>query len=415
MNSIFRKIIIRITPALWPVDICSIVRNNRKIVQGGTSKGMGSIALVRLDAIGDFVLWLDAAGGFRNAWPDRHLVLVCNKACASIAQAAGLFDEVVPIDAGRLNFAGNFKFRRQLRRQLETHFSGGVELVVQTVYNRRVYTDLVVSAIPAARKVSVRDDSYNNAAKWALKLTDRIYDELVDTGENLQMELLRNARLVRSLADGSFRAGVPVLPGSGQTDSKEQTGVLQEPALQQPYFVIFPGGSFTAKMWPIDRFARVASYINEKTGWTCVVCGALNEKHLAEKLKEDYDGAFADYTGRTTLLEAIEVIRGARLLVGNDTSGIHFAAATRTPSVCAFGGWHYGRFLPYQVERQDESRDLLPRGVASPMDCYNCNIVHKTPQCKRHIRRTGLFPCVDAVTVEMVISKVDECLAIYGL
>jgi ADP-heptose:LPS heptosyltransferase len=404
MNSVLRKIIVRITPALWPVDICSIVRNNRKIVKGGKSVGRGSVALVRLDAIGDFVLWLDAAGGFRNAWPDRHLVLVCNKACASIAQAAGLFDEVVPIDAGRLNFAGNFKFRRQLRHQLETHFSGGVELVVQTAYNRRVYTDLVVSAILAARKVSVRDDSYDNAARWALKLTDRIYDELVDTGKNRQMELLRNARLVRSLADEGFRAGVPVLPVSGQTD------VLRDAVLQKPYFVIFPGGSFTAKMWPMDRFARVAAHINEKTGWTCVVCGAPNEKHLAEKLKEDYDGAFADYTGKTTLLESIEVIRGARLLVGNDTSGIHFAAATGTPSVCAFGGWHYGRFLPYQVEGQDESRDSLPRVAVSPMDCYNCGIVHKTPQCKRHIRRTGLFPCVDAVTVEMVISRVDECL-----
>ena len=37
-----------------------------------------SILIVRLDAIGDFIIWLDAAKEIKKHFPDKHLVLLCN-------------------------------------------------------------------------------------------------------------------------------------------------------------------------------------------------------------------------------------------------------------------------------------------------------------------------------------------------
>lgn len=395
MNQILRKVIVRLTPMLWGIDINYLKKNNITHL-ADLKEGFESVALVRLDAIGDFILWLDAARGFRAAWKDKRLVLVCNKACESIARSTNIFDEIVPIDTGKLNFAGNFKFRKELHNQLR---SVKVDMVLQTAFTRRVYTDVVVSAIDAARKITIKDTSFDNAAKWALEKTNAIYDEIIDTKNQPLMELIRNAELVRKVADKDFHASAPRL---------EPMEVREGLIPKEDYFVIFPGGSFKAKMWPMDRFAKVASFINENTNWTCVVCGAPNEKYLAEEFKKSYSKAFMDYTGKTSLIESIEVIRNAKLLVGNDTSGIHFAAATDTKAICVFGGWHYGRFLPYQIEN-DENRPL-PKVCINERDCFNCKIINKSAECKEHMKKTGLFTCVDDVSVENVINKVKDYL-----
>ena len=113
MKSIIRKIVIRITPALWRFDINRLLRGNHKITSGEKAKrAAGRVALVRLDAIGDFIIWLDSARQFRKYFADKTLLLVCNKACVRIAEESGLFDEIIPIDTGRLNYAGNFSFRK---------------------------------------------------------------------------------------------------------------------------------------------------------------------------------------------------------------------------------------------------------------------------------------------------------------
>lgn len=397
MGSIIRKIVVRITPALWLFDIRKLIKNNNRITdKQDLDKACKRVALVRLDAIGDFVLWLDSAQELRKHFADKTLVLLCNKACAQIAQASGLFDEIIPIDTGKLNYAANFRFRNQLRKELNGVYA---ELLIQTAFTRRVYTDVVVSAVAAARKITIRDTSFDNAAKWALDRTDCIYDEVIDTGGECMMELRRNAEFTRRITGSSFKASVPQLKASQVRD-----GLIPE----EDYFVVFPGGSFKAKMWPMDRFAQAAQYIHDRTGWKCCVCGAPNEKYLAQELIKNYSGDVIDMTGKTTLIESIEVIRHARFLIGNDTSGIHFAAAAGTPALCVFGGWHYGRFLPYDVE-EDKGRPV-PYVCVNEMKCFNCHIINKSPECGRHMKESGLFICVDEVSVQQVKEVLGKIL-----
>src|SRR5689334_14397281 len=69
------------------------------------------VLVVRLDAIGDFVLWLDAARGLRCLYPANRyrLVLVGNALWTELAAVQPLFDEVIPIDTTRLNADGGYR------------------------------------------------------------------------------------------------------------------------------------------------------------------------------------------------------------------------------------------------------------------------------------------------------------------
>lgn len=69
------------------------------------------------------------------------------------------------------------------------------------------------------------------------------------------------------------------------------------------------------------------------------MCGSLEEKSICNEIIEILRSVpVLNLAGKTSLVELVEVIRGAKMLVGNDSSAIHIAAATGTPSVCIHGG-----------------------------------------------------------------------------
>jgi len=108
--------------------------------------------------------------------------------------------------------------------------------------------------------------------------------------------------------------------------------------------------------------------------------------------------AMADYTGKGGLGETLDILGGARLVIGNETGVIHLAAAARTPSVCVLGGGHYGVFLPYP--EVGEVKGASPDTVSHPMDCFGCDwrCIFKTP-------RTRPAPCITNVSVDSVWEK----------
>ena len=79
-----------------------------------------------------------------------------------------------------------------------------------------------------------------------------------------------------------------------------------------------------------------------------------------------------DLVGKTSLVELVELLRNALLVLSNETSAVHIGAAVGAPVICILGGGHFGRFLPYVVEKPEPSRPT-PIVVVQPMSCFGCN------------------------------------------
>ena len=90
--------------------------------------------------------------------------------------------------------------------------------------------------------------------------------------------------------------------------------------------------------------------------------------------------------------------------------------------VFVFGGWHYGRFLPYKIENgqlsggndndinNNDINKCMPAVCVHDMECFNCRIVDRTSQCQKHMKDTGLFTCVDMVSVQDVTDVLKNVL-----
>ncbi|MCS4034092.1 ADP-heptose:LPS heptosyltransferase [Salinibacter ruber] len=354
-----------------------------------TDNGTENVLTLRLDAIGDFVLWLDAAEGLRSYYEDAEITLVGNALWTDLAERLPYFDHVIPVNPYR--FRHHLGYRRQiLQRVTETSYREAMH-----VSNRRTGrfadADAILRAVHADRKVALQGDA---APDWQVRWSNCWYTDVLSVDQEA-MELQRNAECVRNLGAHDFQAGVPTLP---------EVHLPSVNGLSNSCYVLFPGAGADYRRWPLDRFADIAGRIYRKTGWTGLVCGGPGEEHLGDALCRKADAELENWVGRTSIPELAAVIASVRMLLGNETSAVHIATAVRTPSVCILGGGHYGRFVPYDVERAFPDRPM-PRVVVHKMPCFGCDW-----NCCFDVADSEPVPCVDRISTDAVWDCVERAL-----
>jgi len=346
------------------------------------------VLVIRLDAIGDFIIWLDAAKELRRMYPNKKITLLANGAWADLARCFNYWDEVIPVSLKDL--INKPLYRWKMLRQVR---SAGYDIVIQTQFSRVFLAgDSIVRASGARERIGSGGDMAN-IKSWQKRISDRWHTWLLPASKNSMMELERNAEFMSALSGKSVEPALSFIPK-----------LLDLPQFLVPgknFFIVFPGASTKIRQWPVTKFVEAIGAISESYDLLPVLCGAPSEKDLCMEVAAKAGASCIDYSGKTTLPELVEVIRNARLLVGNDTSAVHIAAAVGTPSVCILGGGHYGRFMPYP----ESLSGAKPIPVIHPMDCFNCNW-----RCVQTKNREEPYPCVASVSVERVVESVNEIM-----
>jgi ADP-heptose:LPS heptosyltransferase len=355
---------------------------------GGPKK---KVLIIRLDGIGDFFLWLDSAKELKSLFPsDRYdLVLLGNQLWTSLARQFPYFDQVW--DLSPRDFILNLHYRMKMAAQVR---QAGFSIVVQPSYSRSfILDDPLVRISGAGERIGFQGD-YSNSRPWQKRISDTWYTRIVPATPELRMELIRNADFIRGIGGKDFKSCVATMP---------LHAVSRQKLPADNYFVLFPGAGVAVRQWPLPRFANIAEKVFLATGWQAVVCGGRADADMGVFLHQQLRIPIHNLVGKTSIEELVSIIHGARILIGNDTSAIHIAAAVATPSIAIFGGGHFGRFLPYQMECL--TKRPLPVVVYHPMPCFHCNwncIYRKTPSDPGY--------CIEKVTVEMVWTAVHAIL-----
>lgn len=83
---------------LFFVTIITFIFDSCVMIFVRQSAHTGGVAIVRLDLIGDFILWLNAAKKFRNLYPNAKLTLIANQAWSDLARLLPYWDDMIMID-----------------------------------------------------------------------------------------------------------------------------------------------------------------------------------------------------------------------------------------------------------------------------------------------------------------------------
>ena len=119
---------------------------------------------------------------------------------------------------------------------------------------------------------------------------------------------------------------------------------LPNPSLfSEDYAVIIPGARWKTKVWPAEKFGKLASKLSLKT----VIVGSSGEIGAADTIIKLSQGKSISLAGKSDLKELVEVIRHAQFVVSNDSGPMHIAAALNIPVLAIFGPTESRRTGPY--------------------------------------------------------------------
>ena len=110
------------------------------------------------------------------------------------------------------------------------------------------------------------------------------------------------------------------------------------------FCLISPGGGWGAKVWPADRFGRVAAELG-RAGVMTVVNAPVNGSSEADQVVESSEG-FARAVP-CSIAQLIALVRRAGVVIASDTGQLHLAAALKRPVVAIYGPTDPARTGPY--------------------------------------------------------------------
>jgi heptosyltransferase-1 len=189
--------------------------------------------------------------------------------------------------------------------------------------------------------------------------------------------------------------GPPVfnLPVCAEAEARIAGHLAAHAAPGRRLAILAPGTMWETKHWTPEGFAGVARGLVE-AGMLPIIIGAKSERGLNRGIQEQAPGS-SDFTGQTSLADAVALIRRAAVVVTNDSGLMHIAAALGKPAVSIFGPTN-----PVQVGPYGQPGSV----VRLDLPCSPCNY-RNLAQCP------NAHACMLDLTVEMVMGRIREVLA----
>lgn len=158
---------------------------------------------------------------------------------------------------------------------------------------------------------------------------------------------------------------------------------LDQSLFSENYAVIIPGARWRTKIWPAEKYGKLASKLSLKT----FIAGSKSEIEAADTIVSLSQGMSVSLAGKTGLKELVEVVRHAQFVVSNDSGPMHIAAALKVPVFAIFGPTDATRTGPYgkghAIIREDVTCAPCFKKTCTDMKCMKDLSVEKVYQLIR--------------------------------
>jgi len=158
----------------------------------------------------------------------------------------------------------------------------------------------------------------------------------------------------------------PVCPQPALTISKDRQQAVIDKFRLTPsakILALCPGAEYgPAKRWPTEYYSEVARHKIDQ-GWQVWLFGSDKDKAVAEQINREASGFCTDFTGRTSVAEAVDLMSLANTVVSNDSGLMHVAAALNKKIIAIYGSSDPG-FTPPLNDKA--------RVISLNLDCAPC-------------------------------------------
>ncbi len=309
-----------------------------------------TLLIVRIDAIGDYILFRNFIKVIKESerFKNHSITLIGNKIWKDLAEELDhkYINKFIWIDVN--NFFKNSEWTHTFSLLFKLHFSG-FETILIPKDTRNWRSEFIVKHTGAKNVLMEKNNSFFSENGFAER------EEFSHKGSvyNNQIPLFqfyRNKYFTEELISSSIPIQKPFI----------EKAILKD-NIKGEYIIVFPGASDIKKMWSAENFGILCKKIAEDKNLRIIVCGSDSDKAAAKMIKK-ISGIqnIEDKARDGSLLELLELIANAKLLITNDTCALHIGASLNTKTICITNGLHFGRFHPYPDEMSNFVMTIYP-------------------------------------------------------
>lgn len=335
------------------------------------------ILLVRTDRLGDVVLTTPAIKAVRQAYPQAYLAMMVRPYTELAVKGNPYLNEVILYDKGgrHRSIIASIGFAMELKKK-------NFDLCIIFHPTNRAHIISYLAGIP-------RRIGYD--ANFSFLLTDHIRNT---KHEGKKHELDYNLDLLKLLGIESEERELCVPVNDEAVKFIDELLTKSGIKKTDRVIVIHPGASCPSKIWPLERFAKLADRLIGSYGVKIVVIGGEDEKDAfcVNSVRKFMLKEALFLAGGLNISQLGALLKRAVLFVSNDSGPVHVAVAVKTPVVAIFG-------------RNQPGLSPTRWGPLGPNDI----VLHKDAGCwgvclAHHCQRG--FECLKSISVEDVFSAI---------
>ncbi|SCG63733.1 glycosyltransferase family 9 protein [Micromonospora coxensis] len=344
------------------------------------------IAVLRANALGDFIFLLPALESLRAAYPEAEIVLLGAPWHAALwRDRPGPVDRVLVIPpAPGIRDPGPGEEPGSMDDFLDAVAGERFDLALQ-VHGGGGNSNPLVNRMGARVTAGLRAEGAPPLDRWIRY----VY---------YQHEVIRYLE-VTALVGAPAVTIVPALTVT-DTDRAEARDVLGAPV--GPRVAVHPGATDSRRRWPAERFGEVARALH-RDGYEVLVTGTPAEQELVDAVVASAGVPVRPQVGTLSLGGLAAAYEGCDLLVSNDTGPLHLAGAVGTATV---GVYWLGNLINGATPLRARHRPIASWTTHCPVCGVDC-----TPGIYPHRPGDGDCPHRDSFVTDVPAIEVLEAAA----
>jgi heptosyltransferase-1 len=330
-----------------------------------------NILIVKLSAIGDVIHTLPALNAVRNYCPEANITWLVEEDAASLVIGHRALNRVIV--SKRKRWLKALRSLSLLSTIKEVH--GFIKVLRDTRYDMILdFQALLKSGILIALARGQRKIGFGKG----LEHMEHSYIFLNERIPAVDMEihaLTRGMMLLNAI-------GIPTneveykLPVSNDDWEKVDELIKRHGLIGVKILIaINPVAKWESKLWPKERFARLADMIIDKYDARIVFTGGPEDRPTIQDVMSAMKRRALNLAGQTTLKMLAALYEKTALVISTDTGPMHLAAAMGTPVVAIFGPTAPWRTGPYgsghRVVRADSECSPCFKRQCETIDCMH--------------------------------------------
>ena len=335
--------------------------------------GSTRVLVVSLSWLGDCVMAMPALMALRKRLPGVHIAVLAKPSVAPLWELCTAVDEVIPLKKGVAGMLGTVRAVRRARLDFA--------YVLPKSFR--------AAWIPFLARIPGRRGMPGHGRDWMLTEVAPLSEDAEKGHQSLEIAD------VFHIPPGDLVAP-PFLTVTAKA-KEEVRGRIADAFGNRGDGVValFPGAAYgPSKRWPAERFAEVGRRLAAEKGWRVVVLGTAADRELGEQVAAGIGAAAVNWAGQTSFSGLIALLGECRIVLANDSGGMHLAAALGVPVVGIFG--------------------MTDPVKTAPIGPRACVLAAEGIQRSRDLARNSAEACaaMESISVERVYQAVDSTVRV---